>query len=106
MEKNNNNPLLPVADLMSQEIPGPSSSISESVDKAVAESLKKAKGSETERIRTIMNDEISRMSTVQEQNNEEIRKKASDLQVLKDKNLVLAGAISSLKKVMESIASK
>jgi hypothetical protein len=97
-------PLLPIADLLSPDI-STASSISDKVDCAVKEGLKKVKAGENDRVTRILEDEIAELLLAQEKNNDEIRKRALDLQTLKEKNLVVAGAVSGLRKVLKNVAT-
>lgn len=99
-------PLLPITDLLGQDISSTASSISSNLDRAVTDGLQKAKSTENERVTTIINEEITQLAQKQENNNEEIRKRVADLQSLREKNLVVAGAVSGLRKILESIEKK
>lgn len=103
MNQNKESPLLPITDLMSNDVSKTVSFVSERVDRAVSEGMTKVKGEESERILNILTDEISKLSTTQEKNNEEIKKRVADVQSLRENNLVIAGAVSGLKKMVQEI---
>ena len=99
-------PLLPIADLLSDEISTTASSISEKVDRVVTEGMEKIKGGEGARIVDIINGEIVRLTKSQEKNNEEHNKRVKEIQTIREQNLVISGAVSGLKKILTSIEQK
>lgn len=99
-------PLLPIADLLSQDISNTASSISSNLDKAVTSGLQKAKTTENERVSTIINNEITQLNQKQDKINDEIKKKVAELQSLREKNLVVAGAVSGLRSILDNINNK
>lgn len=99
-------PLLPISDLISSDISNTASDISTKVDLAVADGLQKAKGKENDRVTSIIRGELEQLTQTQAKNNEEIKKKASELQSLRENNLVVAGAVSGLRKVLDGVLRK
>lgn len=105
-KKSAQGPLLPITDLLSDEMPRTASSISEEVDRVVTDGLKKVKGDEGARIVDIITGEIETLIKSQERNNEEHNKRIKEMQVIREKNLVISGAVSGLKKILASIEKK
>ena len=99
-------PLLPISDLLSDEMSPTTSSISEKVDRVVSDGMKKIKGDEGSRIVDIINAEIETLTKSQDKNNEEHNKRVKEIQTIREHNLVISGAVSGLKKVLESIEKK
>ena len=97
-------PLLPVSDLLSDDMSGASSSISERVDRVVSDGMKKIRGDEGSRIVDIINEEIATLTKSHDKNNEEHNKRVKEIQSIREQNLVISGAVTGLKKVLVSIA--
>lgn len=96
-------PLLPISDLLSEDVSSTASTISNKVDLAVTDGLQKMKETENEKVVSIIKKEMSHLVQLQEKNNEDIKKKAAELQGIRENNLVVSGAVSGLKKVLKEI---
>ncbi len=91
-------PLLPVPDLLLRD--------ASSDDDAGAKSRPDASDvseAEKRRATSVIRAEMEHLTRTQERNNDEIKKRASDLQALRENNLVVAGAVSGLKKVLRDL---
>ncbi len=106
MSQPKDSPLLPITDLLSSDVTKTASFVSDKVDLLVSDGMNKVKTEESSRILKIITDEIGKLSTTQDKNNEEIKKRMSDLQALRENNLVIAGAVSGLKKMAQEINKK
>lgn len=95
-------PLLPITDLLSDEVSPTASSISEKVNRVVSDGMKKIRGDEGSRVVDIINAEIETLTKSQEKNNEEHNKRVKEIQTIREHNLVISGAVSGLKKVLQS----
>lgn len=51
----------------------------------------------------LIDNEIENLSSIQSKNNEEIKKRLTDIQSLRENNLVVAGALGGLKKLKEKL---
>lgn len=51
----------------------------------------------------IIDSELTNLSSVQSKNNDEIKKRLTDIQSLRENNLVVLGAIGGLKKMKENL---
>ena len=96
-------PLLPISDLLSEDVSSTASTISNKVDLAVSDGLKKMKDKENEKVSSIIRKEIAHLVQLQEKNNNDIKTKAAELQGIRENNLVVSGAVSGLKKVLKEI---
>lgn len=65
----------------------------------VSEEMNSIKKAERSRWESIIDSEIKTLIGTQEKTTEEIKKKLTEIQTLKEHNLVISGAISGLKKV-------
>lgn len=106
LKKTAQGPLLPISDLLTDDVSGTASSISDKVDRVVMDGMKKIKVDEGSRIVDIINKEIETLTKSQEKNNEEHNKRVKEIQTIREHNLVISGAVSGLKKVLESFEKK
>ena len=51
----------------------------------------------------LIDNEIENLSSIQSKNNEEIKKRLTDIQSLRENNLVVVGALGGLKKLKEKL---
>ena len=98
-------PLLPITDLLTSDVSTSVSEITKKVDFAVTSELKKVQDTEHEKIQKVLKDEITRLTETQTKNNDEIKKRVTELQSIRENNLVVAGAVSGLKKVLGDLSN-
>lgn len=98
-------PLLPITDLLTSGVSTSVSEITKKVDSAVTSELKKVQDTEHEKIQKVLKDEITRLTETQTKNNDEIKKRVTELQSIRENNLVVAGAVSGLKKVLGDLST-
>lgn len=98
MTENSSNdaPLIPMSQMFMASTP----EANESQQPADRQSSKKASPSYTLQI---IDSELGNLGKVQTQNNEEIKKRLTEIQTFRESNLVVVGAIGGLKKIKEKL---
>lgn len=101
-----NKPLLPISDLLyvDNDVSKTVSSISNKMDRAVTDGLQKVKETEHERVKKVIMEEIDQLAQKQDKTNEEIKRRVAELQSLRESNLVVAGAVSGLRKILNEVS--
>ena len=90
MNENIQNPLIPMSEMFS-------SSTTESKD------VRQKSGQPPSSTKDLIDIELETLTTVQTSNNEEIKKRLTDIQSLRENNLVVIGAIGVLKKLKKNL---
>jgi len=93
------NPLIPMSDIFSP----PSTSQYNKDSRKQIDSPAAQSQPANPSVLDLMDKEIANLQKIQADNNEEIKKRLTDIQSLRENNLVVVGALGGLKKLKESL---
>lgn len=93
------NPLIPMSDIFS---PSSTSQYNKDTRKQFESPVARSQPA-TPSVIDLMDKEIANLQKIQTDNNEEIKKRLTDIQSLRENNLVVVGALGGLKKLKESL---
>lgn len=98
-------PLIPMSEMFMQSTSGAGATVESNKDRrdvADQHQTSSKKGSLSHALE-IIDSELANLGKVQSNNNDEIKKKLTDIQSIRENNLVVVGAIGGLKKMKESL---
>ena len=93
-------PLLPISELCSSSVQD--NLVADKLNKMMSDEVARVHKTEKDSVIQKIDDELKRLNETQEKTTSEIKKRVTEVQSLKDNNLVIAGAAAALKKIRET----
>ena len=93
------NPLIPMSDIFS---PPSTSLCNKDIQKQIKSPIAQSDPAPSS-VLDMIDREVENLKKIQSDNNEEIKKRLTDIQSLRENNLVVVGALGGLKKLKESL---